>query len=81
MRSIDEITFPNITYKIISDIDLGGTTLTISANCTLDFQGGSFSNGTIVGSNTKIEYLEQILHLVVLGLLIHYLLNILELLV
>jgi hypothetical protein len=55
VRSIDEITFPNITYKIISDIDLGGTTLTISANCTLDFQGGSFSNGTIVGSNTKIE--------------------------
>lgn len=55
VRSIDEITFPNITYKIISDIDLGGTTLTLPANCTLDFQGGSFTNGTIVGSNTRFS--------------------------
>ena len=55
VRSIDEITLPNIIYKIVSDIDLNNTTLTLPANCTLDFQGGSFSNGTIVGSNTKIE--------------------------
>lgn len=41
-------------YKIIFDIDLGGTTLTLPANCTLDFQGGSFSNGTVIGSNTTI---------------------------
>lgn len=44
----------NYIYKIINDIDLAGETLTIPANCTLDFQGGSFSNGTIVGNNTKI---------------------------
>ena len=55
VRSIDEITLPNIIYKIVSDIDLNNTTLTLPANCTLDFQGGSFSNGTIVGSNTKIK--------------------------
>ena len=53
--SPSNITQPNRIYRIIRDIDLGGTTLTLPANCTLDFQGGSFSNGTIVGSNTKIE--------------------------
>lgn len=41
-------------YKIVSDIDLQGETLTIPANCTLDFQGGSFSNGTITGNNTIV---------------------------
>ena len=45
----------NVIYKIVNDIDLGNAVLTIPANCTLDFQGGSFSNGTIVGQNTKIE--------------------------
>lgn len=43
----------NIIYVIVSDIDLQGETLTIPAGCTLDFQGGSFSNGTIIG-NCKI---------------------------
>lgn len=45
----------NKIYKIVSDIDLQGEELTLPANCTLDFQGGSFSNGTLVGSNTKIK--------------------------
>lgn len=45
----------NMIYKITKDIDLGNGILTIPDNCTLDFQGGSFNNGTIVGSNTKIE--------------------------
>lgn len=45
----------NVIYKIVNDINLGNAVLTIPANCTLDFQGGSFSNGTIVGSNTKIK--------------------------
>lgn len=55
VRSIDEITLPNIIYKIVSDIDLNNTTLTLPANCTLDFQGGSFTNGTIVFQNTSIK--------------------------
>lgn len=46
---------PNVIYKITKDIDLGNAVLTIPDNCTLDFQGGSFSNGTIVGNNTKIN--------------------------
>lgn len=45
----------NVIYKIVNDIDLGNAVLTIPANCTLDFQGGSFSNGTIMGNNTKIK--------------------------
>lgn len=44
----------NVIYKIVNDIDLGNAVLTIPTGCTLDFQGGSFSNGTIVGNNTKI---------------------------
>lgn len=45
----------NVIYKVVSDINLNTSALEIPANCTLDFQGGSFSNGTLIGSNTKIE--------------------------
>ena len=51
----DKFNKSNVIYRINNDIDLGGETLTIPANCTLDFQGGSFINGTIIGSNTKIK--------------------------
>lgn len=47
--------YSGVIYKICADIDLGGGTLTIATGSTLDFQGGSFSNGTIVGQNTKIK--------------------------
>lgn len=40
--------------RIVGNIDLKGETLTLPSNCTLDFQGGSFSNGTITFSNTTI---------------------------
>lgn len=45
----------NVTYKIVNDINLGNAALTIPAGCTLDFQGGSFSNGVIVGNSTVIK--------------------------
>ena len=45
----------NVIYKITKDYDLEGGTLIIPVGCTLDFQGGSFKNGTIVGNDTKIE--------------------------
>lgn len=48
----------NVIYKIVNDIDLGNAVLTIPANCTLDFQGGSFSNGTIILDNTIIRNVE-----------------------
>lgn len=46
--------YNNVIYKIVGDIDLAGGTLTIVSGATLDFQGGSFSNGTITFSNTTI---------------------------
>ena len=56
----DKFNRANVIYKITRDIDLGGGTLTIPEGCTLDFQGGSFSNGIlnissdnyIAGNNT-----------------------------
>lgn len=44
----------NHIYKITTDIDLKGQLLTIPENCTLDFQGGSFNNGTIKFNNTQL---------------------------
>lgn len=44
----------NTRYIIQYDYDLNGETITIQEGCVLDFQGGSISNGTIVGTNTKI---------------------------
>lgn len=48
----------NVIYKIVNDIDLGNAALTIPTGCTLDFQGGSFSNGTIILDNTIIRNVE-----------------------
>lgn len=52
--SISQISTPNIIYKIVSDIDLGGETLTIPSGCTLDFQGGSIRNGNLILNATRI---------------------------
>ena len=45
----------NTIYIIQYDYDLNGATITIPANCILDFQGGSLANGTVVGSNSDIN--------------------------
>lgn len=50
----DKFNKTNHIYKITKDIDLGGATLNIPAGCTLDFQGGSFSNGIINFNNTTV---------------------------
>ena len=42
------------TYKIVRNIDLGGESITIPENCTLDFQGGKITNGTLVLWKTKV---------------------------
>lgn len=51
----------NVIYKITKDYDLDGSTLIIPVGCTLDFQGGSFKNGTIEGkilnSSINIKHL------------------------
>ena len=49
------ITKENTIYIIQYDYNLNKQTITIPEGCTLDFQGGSFANGTITGSNTKIN--------------------------
>lgn len=52
---LSEIEVSNCIYRIIYNFDLNGETLTLPSNCTLDFQGGSFSNGSIVFQNTEIK--------------------------
>lgn len=44
----------NTIYEIRYDFDLNSEEITIPENCVLDFQGGSFNNGTIIGNNTEI---------------------------
>lgn len=48
----------NTIYIIQYDYSLNGQTIIIPDNCTLDFQGGSFSNGTIILDNTIIRNVE-----------------------
>lgn len=43
----DMINKPNTIYEIRYDFDLNSATINIPENCTLDFQGGSFKNGTL----------------------------------
>lgn len=45
----------NTIYIIQYDYDLNGQIIRVPKNCVLDFQGGSFRNGTIVGSDTHIN--------------------------
>ena len=45
----------NTIYEIRYDFDLNGEEITIPEDCILDFQGGSFSNGTIIGNNTSVN--------------------------
>lgn len=52
----------NTIYVIQYDYDLQGAEITVPNNCVLQFEGGSLSNGTLVGNNTIINAgLEKIL--------------------
>ena len=58
----------NTVYVLRYDFDLNGATINIPANCILDFQGGSMSNGTVSGNNSLITgYLKDIFHLPIKG--------------
>lgn len=46
----------NTIFVITKDIDLGHGELIMLNNCTLDFDGGVITNGTIVFQNTKLKY-------------------------
>lgn len=54
-NKLSDFTQENTIYKITTDLNLNTAILELPADCTLDFQGGSISNGTIVGSDTKIK--------------------------
>lgn len=50
----DMINESNTIYEIRYNFDLNGATITIPENCTLKFEGGKLSNGTINGENLDI---------------------------
>lgn len=62
-----KMTKANIIYKITRYYDLGHGTLTIPAGCTLDFQGGSLYNGTVVFNNTNLKGLVRLINIDALG--------------
>lgn len=45
---------PNTIYIIQYDYCLAGQTIEVPENCVLQFEGGSFRNGTLQGSKTKV---------------------------
>lgn len=51
----EQLTQGNTIYKILYDFDLNGEEVTVPSNCILQFEGGSLSNGTIVGNDTCID--------------------------
>ena len=44
----------NSIISIKEDFDLQGQTIKVPKNCTLSFEGGSISNGTVIFQNTRI---------------------------
>lgn len=54
MTTVEKFSKENTIYKIVHDIDLEGETLTIPFGCTLDFQGGKITNGTVSLNNTRV---------------------------
>ena len=54
LSQIENSTSGDIIVK--QHYDLQGKELVLRNGCTLVFKGGSFSNGTIIGDNTRIKY-------------------------
>ena len=51
----DMISSNNTIYIIQYDYDLNGQEITIPENCVLQFEGGSLSNGTLIGTISDIK--------------------------
>lgn len=51
----DMVSKPNTIYIIRYNYDLNEAEITIPENCVLQFEGGSLSNGTIIGIETIIK--------------------------
>lgn len=63
----EQLVDSNTIYEIRYDFDLGGESVTVPENCVLDFRGGSFTNGEIVGQETKVLANSIVLKDVVVG--------------
>lgn len=48
----EQLSEKNVKYVIKYNFSLGGETITVPENCILEFDGGSISNGTIIGQET-----------------------------
>ena len=69
----DMLVKPNTIYIIQYDYDLQGAEITIPEGCILDFQGGSLSNGKIIGNNTELKSNTRIFYnITVLGTIRNY---------
>lgn len=51
----DMINQADTIYEIRYNFDLNGATITIPENCTLKFEGGKLSNGTLNGAQTSVD--------------------------
>lgn len=51
----DMVNSSNTIYIIQYDYDLNGQEIIVPENCVLQFEGGSLSNGILVGNKTKIN--------------------------
>lgn len=51
----EQVTMSDTIYKICYEFDLNNKVITIPKNCTLKFEGGSLTNGTLNGNNTIID--------------------------
>ena len=65
----EQVTKANTIYEIRYDFDLGGEEVEIPNNCVLKFEGGSLSNGTVIGNNTglKAEIVEIFINIIIGG--------------
>lgn len=55
----EQVTLANTIYEIRYDFELNENSIEIPVDCTLVFNGGSISNGTIIGNNTQFEGLKD----------------------
>ena len=55
MSFASQITKTNTIYEVRYSFNLSGASVTIPSNCVLKFVGGMLVNGTVTGTNTKID--------------------------
>lgn len=56
----EQLLLRNCIYEIRYNFNLNNEELVVPDNCILDFQGGSISNGNIIGNNTLINAINTV---------------------